>query len=635
MLVKVVEAAKGALGPATVELLDAQVEVHQLVDSLEGVKGGPGYRLKLQALLQAAQNREAAATKTLDARKAEYQRLQALVSQETTDGIRKDKQKYDAVVEKLDPAKRAMISSKAAALVNRGAVPPDTLTTVNDGHRFVKAKVLSYDAAEDTCQVLVYSESLGAGWYTEGYDVARTLPRSSVYYAADVQQPMDDTSKDLVDQVVAVLAHAQTSKPVFDEAVLTMLGGNGAAEAGQITRTGSAGEDSGRQNIITINNGALTIHFEVKSAPVKRIERATIKMFEKYDANPNRVLDLARTTIECDTLEAIEFVFDRLSKSEVLEVVRLKDRMSAFYDSMVSGGYRDFLLNVRCATGHVCELQITLRDLLQIKEGGSHGLYRLVRLTNGLAPENATYNGAFSADVAHKVEHGMARYLEILAQSFEVAKFTSSIASKTSHIVSLELYECPCLKGISLHKNILPEKVVRALAPSIQTVVVEACMVSGQFPTLLAECRQLKKLSFRYEKGLQGEVPAHFWELPRLEHVDFNKCHLSGVVSAVFWQKQLINVNLLRGPKFTGAFPADSPCTSLRGLALGSNLFEGTIPKWLGNNTQLRALHLYNSETFDTTSPAAQKTIGTRTSPCFVLVACSRWLNRVQSAWPV
>ena len=194
MLVTVVEAAKGALGPATVSLLDADAEVQQLEASLSHVEGGAGYTVKLEVLLGAARAKQQEASAKLDARKAEYQQLQELVAKETTPGLRASKAAYDAVADALDPALRAEVGDAAARLVNKGPVAVGQVVPVNYGHRFVQAQLVSHDAEGGTCEALLYREDLGAGWFTHGHSVACTLPREHVYCPSASQGPPSSRS---------------------------------------------------------------------------------------------------------------------------------------------------------------------------------------------------------------------------------------------------------------------------------------------------------------------------------------------------------------------------------------------------------------------------------------------------------
>ena len=64
---------------------------------------------------------------------------------------------------------------------------------------------------------------------------------------------------------------------------------------------------------------------------------------------------------------------------------RLENRLARSFDSSLSAGYRDFGLNLRFEkpgkTWHICELQLQLRSLDELKDNGGHKRYPLVIIT--------------------------------------------------------------------------------------------------------------------------------------------------------------------------------------------------------------------------------------------------------------
>jgi hypothetical protein len=59
---------------------------------------------------------------------------------------------------------------------------------------------------------------------------------------------------------------------------------------------------------------------------------------------------------------------------ERAKVVRMKDRFASPAD-----GYRDVMFNLEMANGHVCELQLQLEAIQQVKEGDGHKLYEKIQ----------------------------------------------------------------------------------------------------------------------------------------------------------------------------------------------------------------------------------------------------------------
>jgi len=81
-------------------------------------------------------------------------------------------------------------------------------------------------------------------------------------------------------------------------------------------------------------------------------------------------------------------------------VLLIKNRLMLAFDASVSGGYRDLLLNLRCvATGHIAELQITLKGLIEVKAGGGHASYAIARVHGLFERGTYRYEGALGAAV--------------------------------------------------------------------------------------------------------------------------------------------------------------------------------------------------------------------------------------------
>ena len=78
----------------------------------------------------------------------------------------------------------------------------------------------------------------------------------------------------------------------------------------------------------------------------------------------------------------------------------------------MSGGYRDLLLNLRClATGHIVELQITLKGLIDVKAGGGHANYAIARVHRLFERDTYRYEGALGNAVLEGVRCGVVREL--------------------------------------------------------------------------------------------------------------------------------------------------------------------------------------------------------------------------------
>ena len=120
------------------------------------------------------------------------------------------------------------------------------------------------------------------------------------------------------------------------------------------------------------------VHFAVlffAVGPIKTASAALIKCEKKYEGNPLLVTDYCRVSLfvtDIATLLAlIEIV---LSKYSYL-VKRIKLSNLKSDHSPIIGGYRDCKINVDI-DGHICEIQIHLEALWNLKEESGYSHYK-------------------------------------------------------------------------------------------------------------------------------------------------------------------------------------------------------------------------------------------------------------------
>ena len=113
--------------------------------------------------------------------------------------------------------------------------------------------------------------------------------------------------------------------------------------------------------------------------PVKGRERALEKIATDYGGDAGGITDLARSSIEFDRLEDVYKALDHLG--EDFNVLRVKDR----FKTPTAEGYRDLLVNVETSSGHVAEIQLHLKPVLDVKNGVGHALYEEVRAIEAAA----------------------------------------------------------------------------------------------------------------------------------------------------------------------------------------------------------------------------------------------------------
>mmetsp|Transcript_47846 Transcript_47846/g.109088 ORF Transcript_47846/g.109088 Transcript_47846/m.109088 type:complete len:174 (+) Transcript_47846:178-699(+) len=152
---------------------------------------------------------------------------------------------------------------------------------------------------------------------------------------------------------------------------------------------------------------------EMIPGPIKRPDRAIQKIVRSYLRDAALVTDLVRCTVVLETLAQVQAFVESLmavsligvsgseesassGSTKMFRLHRLKNRFDRGYDSRRSGGYRDLSLNVevgwvvqngspkfipldswnrRVSETHICEIQVHLRSVYDIKQSGSHDRY--------------------------------------------------------------------------------------------------------------------------------------------------------------------------------------------------------------------------------------------------------------------
>lgn len=117
---------------------------------------------------------------------------------------------------------------------------------------------------------------------------------------------------------------------------------------------------------------------------VKGRDRAMEKISTDYEGEVGRVTDLARSTIVFGTPKKISEAKVRIEQRA--QVVRVKDRFATSQQ-----GYRDIMMNLRMPNGHIVEIQLHLKAILDVKNGPGHTLYEQIRSIDArLKRENRT-----------------------------------------------------------------------------------------------------------------------------------------------------------------------------------------------------------------------------------------------------
>ena len=130
------------------------------------------------------------------------------------------------------------------------------------------------------------------------------------------------------------------------------------------------------------------LHVEHHPAKRKSRARAQEQILRSYGGKAERVLDFLRSTIIVDRISQVRDVL-KLVMDEV-DVHIIKNRFDPLYDGFETGGYRD--VNVQLSfpefdgtpwEGHIVELQIHLRAIIEIKTEAGHAQYVSCRNLSG------------------------------------------------------------------------------------------------------------------------------------------------------------------------------------------------------------------------------------------------------------
>ena len=164
---------------------------------------------------------------------------------------------------------------------------------------------------------------------------------------------------------------------------------------------------------------------EYKGAPTKGEVRVREKVKNDYGGDVRCIVDAARGSLVFSTLSGLLAVVEELvagsssaaaapAGATQLIIVRVKDRLS----KPATGGYRDIMLNGSVG-GHVCELQLQVKKLLDFK-AQAHVIYGILRSVGwdgderpiALRPEPAASAAAPSSKAAASDASGGAAVVE-------------------------------------------------------------------------------------------------------------------------------------------------------------------------------------------------------------------------------
>ncbi|CAE7229175.1 ANKRD54 [Symbiodinium necroappetens] len=129
-----------------------------------------------------------------------------------------------------------------------------------------------------------------------------------------------------------------------------------------------------------VDRVATATHGTCAKPPLKGKERCESKARFKYmDAAGNiewhRLTDIVRDTLSYENLEDMYDGLKLIDEDKNVEIVEFNDR----YQTPLDGGYRDLQLTLRVQGELVCELQLTTKYMLFIKESSGHRVFEVKR----------------------------------------------------------------------------------------------------------------------------------------------------------------------------------------------------------------------------------------------------------------
>ena len=214
------------------------------------------------------------------------------------------------------------------------------------------------------------------------------------------------------------------------------------------------------------------------------------------------------------------------------KVLLIKNRLMLAFDASVSGGYRDLLLNLRCvATGHIVELQITLKGLIDVKAGGGHANYAIARVHRLFERDTYRYEGALGADVLESVRCGVVRELVCFGKASGLAahfdRLLVSLRTPSCGLSELKLVGCDWPEGRTL------SELVEALpARGLKTLEITKMQVGGALPEALGDKGAGAEFVHLDSLGLTGGVPASLGKCAKLKSLALPENQLEVAVPA-------------------------------------------------------------------------------------------------------
>lgn len=623
-------ALKAAQGPAHFEHETAQAQHQEAVHSHRRMSSvvDPLFRSRVayrrDSLAARVKIAEKAVTSASFAYKVCRRELMSTVAQR----LIKVMQEYDEAVAVYPTAEMHAVADAFSEAVETGAVKAGSDVEFDDRarNRCVRARVISVPAdlpADPDSMYLIQlyqaTENLGEKFSTGLVgDPIRVKRLRLSNCSSGVTQPLEgklipgsigtEPSPFSPKYLVGLMASAEQSVPMMRRMLLATLQDVGKALGAEVS-----------------SDGLAVAGVKLVIGPLKKLNRVCQKAAEKYEGNYSRVLDILRATIVCTTPAEIRAVLRALPALGAL--CRGKNRLHPCFDAQAQGGYRDILLNLRVLeTGHICELQVSLLSLVDIKGSHGHADYRITRTVGGLEPGSTSVLGMLSAEHAEQIQSGVINTVNIEGTEVNPKLLAQTLESPKCRICSLYISSATGLKETKI-EMLFSEMAINQVANTIVRIRAGGCGMGGSLPPgLIQRCRHLTELvlscnnisgtfsaaigefdeSVGFESSLQclllfqnqlsGEIPENIAALTALEELDISGNELDGRIPASIGKLSRLRVLKASDNWFEGGIPKEVVfCKQLTHLDLANheNGFRGTqIPSNIGELAMLEELRL-------------------------------------------
>mmetsp|Transcript_1000 Transcript_1000/g.2047 ORF Transcript_1000/g.2047 Transcript_1000/m.2047 type:complete len:893 (-) Transcript_1000:161-2839(-) len=513
----------------------------------------------------------------------------------------RDARRYDQGLHELTTAEPKMleaVNELIEKLANTGELTAGEVVEVIHDNRIKSAKVLRALPADANATAAANGDA-NANAATQRYEVSvwNEFAELGHDYECGFDTRLRVELKLIREQIYANRKHSQVLSAHANSAWVRRQAAAGAAQTGGVQADGNAAAptpdctsleylmllyyDAERtldflESIKTQLEERLNDQNYIVIAPLKGLSRAVIKALEKYKGDYSRLTDLARMTVGCSSIKWVLGTLRAIASLQSVEIILIKNRLMEQFAASATGGYRDLLLNLRCAaTGHIFELQVTLMPLLAVKSSGGHASYSLARQLKLFEPEVARHEGALSERVLRGVASGLIRALVCRSPAAALTThfdgLIKALSSPSCAVTELSLEGCDWPDGRGLHELLAP---LMRLGDLLTKLNVAAMNVEGSLPEEFFEkCTRLYHCGFYQLPNLNGPIPRSIGKMQDLHTVWFTGSSFCGELPVELGQCSSLERFWVIGNKMSGAVPAEAfaPHRAMTELGLSKN----------------------------------------------------------------